>query len=179
MDFDDFVGAINGELVGKFVNLCSRTIGFVGKRFEGRLVARDPESGDLVARLRQRSADAVGLFAEFKHAAAMRLLVESADEANTYLQDRAPWALFKEDPAAAQAVCASAIDAAQAIFAALQPVMPRLAAELSAMIGVDLSAPRAWETELGETQLQPFARLADRVERSRLDELVEACRVPA
>ena len=40
LDFDDFVGAINGELVGKVVNLCSRTIGFVGKRFDGTIEAR-------------------------------------------------------------------------------------------------------------------------------------------
>ena len=177
LDFDDFVGAINGELVGKFVNLCSRTIGFVGKRFDGEIAQRDPEAGDLVERLRARSGKAVKRFAAFEHAQAMRLLIESADDANTYLQDRAPWALFKEDPAAAQAVCATAIDAAQVIFSALAPVMPELAAELGKMIGTDLSAPNAWAVELGARRLQPFARLADRVERGRLDELVDACRV--
>ncbi len=179
LDFDDFVGAINGELVGKFVNLCSRTIGFVGKRFDGEIAHRDPEAGDLVERLRARSGQAVERFAAFQHAHAMRLLIESADEANTYLQDRAPWALFKEDPAAAQAVCATAIDAAQVIFSALAPVMPELTSTLGKMIGTDLSAPNAWAVELGARRLQPFARLADRVERGRLDELVDACRVSA
>ncbi len=179
LDFDDFVGAINGELVGKIVNLCSRTIGFVGKRFDGHIAERDPEAGQLIAQLRQRSGKAVQCFADFRHAQAMRLLIESADEANTYLQDRAPWALYKVDPQAAQAVCATAIDAAQVIFAALSPVMPELVGKLSEMLGLDLAQPGAWETELGERQLQSFVRLADRVERGRLDELVEACRVPA
>ena len=177
LDFDDFVGAINGELVGKVVNLCSRTIGFVGKRFDGAIDARDPAAGDLVERLRARSQQAVEHFAGFRHAQAMRLLIESADEANTYLQDRAPWALFKEDPSAAQAVCATAIDAAQVLFAALSPVMPDLAARLSRMIGLDLAQPGSWHVELGARQLQPFERLANRVERRQLDELVEACRV--
>ena len=179
LDFDDFVGAINGELVGKFVNLCSRTIGFVGKRFDGHIAERDDAAGDLVSRLRARSAQAVQSFAEFRHAQAMRLLIESADEANTYLQDRAPWALFKQDPKAAQAVCATAIDAAQAIFAALSPVMPKLAEQLSLMLNFDLAQPGSWDQELGTQQLEPFVRLADRVERGRLDELVDACRVPA
>jgi methionyl-tRNA synthetase len=176
LDFDDFVGAINGELVGKFVNLCSRTIGFVGKRFAGELAERDEVAGDMVEKLRARSAEAMQLFADFKHAQAMRLLIQSADEANTYLQDRAPWALFKENPAEAQKVCASAIDAAQAIFAGLQPVLPQLCAELSAMLGLDLSAEKSWDIDLGATKINAFARLADRVERSRLDELVEACK---
>jgi hypothetical protein len=42
-----------------------------------------------------------------------------------------------------------------------------------------LSAPNAWTVELGARRLEPFARLADRVERGRLDELVDACRVSA
>jgi methionyl-tRNA synthetase len=34
---DDFVARVNSDLVGKYVNIASRTAGFVAKRFGGRL----------------------------------------------------------------------------------------------------------------------------------------------
>ena len=95
------------------------------------------------------------------------------------MQERAPWALFKEDPESAQRVCATAIDAAQVIFSALQPVMPDLVRRLGGILGVDFRQPAVWDHELGDAQLNPFERLADRVERTRLDELVAACVQPA
>ena len=41
---DDFIARINSDLVGKYVNIASRTAGFISKQFGGKLCAGPLES---------------------------------------------------------------------------------------------------------------------------------------
>ncbi len=36
---EDFIARVNADLVGKYVNIASRSAGFIGKRFDGHLSA--------------------------------------------------------------------------------------------------------------------------------------------
>ena len=58
MDFnpEDFVARVNSDLVGKYVNIASRTAGFVSKRFGGRLARARSCGGRADARLSERRA---------------------------------------------------------------------------------------------------------------------------
>ena len=129
-------------------------------------------AGDLVERLRSQR-QAVERFAAFQHSHAMS--AHRIRRRGEHLFTRScPVALFKEDPAAAQAVCGPPSMPLRSSFSAL---LRDARTHLRAWerIGADLSAPNAWTVDLGARRLQPFAR-SDR-ERSRLDELVDACRV--
>ena len=53
---DDFIARVNSDLVGKYVNIASRTAGFITKRFGGRLAGLDPAARELTARLPERGA---------------------------------------------------------------------------------------------------------------------------
>jgi methionyl-tRNA synthetase len=41
LNFDDMIARVNADLVGKYINLASRSAGFITKRFDGRLGAID------------------------------------------------------------------------------------------------------------------------------------------
>ncbi|HBJ26402.1 MAG TPA: methionine--tRNA ligase, partial [Cobetia sp.] len=76
--------------------IASRCAGFVKKFGDGKLSATCAEP-ELVERF---IAAGEGIAADFEareFARAMRKVMELADEANTYIADKAPWAMAKED----------------------------------------------------------------------------------
>jgi methionyl-tRNA synthetase len=169
LDFqvDEFVGKVNSDLVGRFVNLASRCARFVATT---GLSARYPDDGGLFARA-AAAAEAIGAAyeaCEFREA--MRLAMTLADAANEYVEQRAPWTLRK-DPARAgelQDVCTVALNLFHQLAVYLQPVLPRLAAHAGALLG---SACDRWELAqqpLVGRPVQPFAHLLGRVEPAKV-----------
>ncbi len=106
LNLGDFIARVNADLVGKFVNLASRCAGFISKRFDGRLADRLPDAAQydrFVAAL----APIREAYERNDPAAAVRLTMTLADEANRYIDDQKPWVIAKQDGADAQlqAVC--------------------------------------------------------------------------
>src|SRR5690242_3514792 len=98
LDLKAFEERVNSHLVGKWVNIASRTAGFVQKLFGGRLADALPEAersryDAAVARL----AGCTALFEARDYAAVARLTIEIADEANGYVAEKAPWLLAKDE----------------------------------------------------------------------------------
>ena len=44
LNLDDFLSRVNSDLVGKFINIASRTSGFIHKYFEGKLFLDDSKT---------------------------------------------------------------------------------------------------------------------------------------
>ncbi|MDD3651766.1 MAG: hypothetical protein PHC73_09815, partial [Immundisolibacter sp.] len=88
-----------------------------------------------------------------------------ADRANEYIAAAAPWTLVK-DPAHlpdAHGVCTQALNLFRLLMVYLKPVLPRLAADVEALLG----APLAWATRrrplLGHP-VAPYKALLTRVD---------------
>src|SRR5262249_24446503 len=98
LDLKAFEERVNSHLVGKWVNIVSRTAGFVQKFFGGKLAGALPDAAraryDAAAK---RLASCAALFEARDYAAATRLIVEVADEANGYVAEKAPWVLAKDE----------------------------------------------------------------------------------
>src|SRR5690606_6596409 len=92
-DFDlnltDFAQRVNTDLVGKVVNIASRTGNFV-KKFGGTLSAQ--LDNPLLVREAQEAAPRIAEFYEQREfGKAMREIMALADHANGYIADKAPW----------------------------------------------------------------------------------------
>ncbi|KAG0938963.1 hypothetical protein G6F31_015369 [Rhizopus arrhizus] len=89
LNLGDFIARVNADLVGKFVNLASRCAGFISKRFDGQLAAQLPDAAQY-----QRFVDGLAPIREAYErndpAAAIRLTMTLADEANRYIDDVKP-----------------------------------------------------------------------------------------
>jgi methionyl-tRNA synthetase len=143
LDFqvDEFVGKVNSDLVGRVVNLASRSARFVEAT---GLSAAYPDDGGLFARA-AAAADAIAAAYEAcEYREAMRLVMTLADAANEYVERKAPWTI-KKDPARAaelQDVCTVVLNLFRQIAVYLQPVLPGLAAKAGALLG---SPCDAWD----------------------------------
>lgn len=176
LNLDDFVQRVNADLVGKVVQIASRTANFV-TRLGGRLGSRlDDEA--LVADVRKAAERIAELYEQREFGRAMREIVTLADRANQYVQERAPWTLSRE-PGREQevlAVCATALNVFRLLVLYLKPVLPRFAARAEEFLNI---APLRWQdvdVTLLDHAIGAFTPLLQRVEPEKVQALLDASR---
>jgi hypothetical protein len=126
LNLGDFTNRVNSDLVGKLVNIASRTASFISKRFDGRLGAELPDSpllGGLLA-----AGDSIAEAYEKRELSrAMREVMALADRANQYIDEQAPWVMAKQPGREAELhrVCTLGLNLYRVLIGYLAPVLPR------------------------------------------------------
>ena len=177
LNLSDFVARVNSDLVGKFANLASRCAGFVDKRFDGQLAAALPEPA-MYARFVEQLQPIAAAYARNEAAAALRLTMALADEANRYIDEHKPWVLAKMTDESAEAelhaVCTQALNLFRVLNTALKPVLPRVSAEAEAF----LAAPTVHWTDVREPllghRIASYAPLFTRIDPKLIEKMTEA-----
>ncbi len=175
LNLEDFVLRVNSDLVGKVVNLASRTAGFVRKRFDGHLTAAYPDDGGLHDRFIRTGAEIADLYEKREFAKAMRTIMALADAANRYVEEKAPWNLAKQGrDEALQVACTVALNLFRILMTYLQPVLPAMAERARTFLDLP-----AWNWEgcrepLHGKQIKKFKHLMARVEKKQVEALIHA-----
>jgi methionyl-tRNA synthetase len=181
---EDFVARVNSDLVGKFVNIASRCMPFVTKRFGGRLrgvALKKASAADVASTVRAAAAEIAALYETREFGRAIRRVMELADEVNRFVDAEKPWELAKRADGGQRlhVVCSEAIEAFRFLAILLAPVLPRTAEQCARLLGVPPFAWRDLERTLGEDHaIQPFQHLITRVEERQLDALFDVAAVP-
>jgi methionyl-tRNA synthetase len=173
LNLDDFIQRVNSDLVGKVVNIASRTAKFINNA-GGTLstIIADPD-------LWQRFVDAGETIAAHYEARdfskAMREIMALADAANEYIAAQEPWKLAKQagQEQHTQDVCTLGINMFRALLTYLKPVLPVLTAKAEEFLGETLS----WQAPIsfrGGDQIHAFSPLLTRVEKDKVDAMLDA-----
>ncbi len=174
LNLDDFVQKINADLVGKWVNIASRCVGFIHKLGGGRLSATlaDPA-------LFQRQAEAAGSVAEaFEQRdfnRACRRIMALADEANRYIDEHKPWQMARE-PGREQEVldvCTMGINLFRQLTVLLKPVVPATVEKAEAFLGGHVLQWQDVNRPLLNCAIRKFKPLMFRVDPERVAAMVE------
>ncbi len=175
LNFDDFLARVNSDLLGKYVNIASRTAGFISTHFSGRLAEELTAEDHTLLRALQQAAPAIErCYEDRRFGEALRLIMDLADLANAYINEQQPWARIKDSAAHArvQQSCTTAINAFRLLTLYLKPVLPRLAAAVEDFLNVPAMQ---WcdvdELLLGGT-IKPYSHLAKRVEKGQIEALL-------
>jgi methionyl-tRNA synthetase len=175
LNLEDFVARVNSDLVGKYINIASRTAGFINKRFEGQL---NPSANNAVVAEIKASADAIAeSYAEREYGKALREIMRLADVANGFVAEKAPWVLAKQEgqDAVLQEVCSDALEMFRLLTLYLKPVLPKLAGEIEQFLNI---APLSWNavaTSLSpQHHINAYEHLITRVEGKQIEAMTEA-----
>jgi methionyl-tRNA synthetase len=163
LDGEELAAKVNSDLVGKVVNLASRTARFV--KAVG-LSAAYPEDGGLfeaAAAEGDRIADA---YDHADIARAMRLVMALADKANAYVEQAEPWKLKKQPGREqdVQDVCTVALNLFRQIAIYLAPVLPRLQAQTAELLGRPIASWQESKTPLTGTPVAKFTPMLQRLD---------------
>ena len=174
LDFADFMQKVNSDMVGKVVNIASRSAGFIYKKYDGMLseTCAEPELLNDIVRTGEEIATA---YENREFSRAMRLIMQCADKANEYIDSKKPWAMAKEEGTEqeVQDVCTVAINIFRQLMVYLAPVLPELTDNAKAFLNIDdLSFASRHELLLGH-EINKFKPLMQRIEQSQIDAMIE------
>ena len=175
LNFDDFSQRVNSDLVGKVVNIASRCSGFLKKRFDNTLSPNCAEP-DLFQDFIAANANISDFYEQREFGKAMREIMSLADKANQYIDEKKPWVIAKQDSADAELhdVCSMGLNLFRILVAYLKPVLPVLAKETEHFLRLE---PQGWPDSMQpllQHQIESFKPLMTRVEKSKIDDMVEA-----
>lgn len=173
LNLQDFIQRVNSDVVGKVVNIASRTASFISKKFDGQLASSVSEaemiqsfidSGDIIAQH----------FESREYGKAIREVMRLADVANEYIAVQAPWVLAKDDATLpkVQDVCTVALNLFSILATYLKPVMPNMVADAETFLGKELTWDNRSELLFGRT-VNTFKPLMGRIEQTQIDAMIE------
>jgi methionyl-tRNA synthetase len=176
LNLSDFVARVNSDLIGKYINIASRSAGFLVKRFGG-VVVDDAMQHPLLISIRAANAKIAELYEGREYAKAVRTIMELADQVNAFVDENKPWDIAKDPERAAdlQAICSVTLEAFRCLSLYLKPVLPQVAAGVERFLCL---APMTWadiNIPLSSQQpIQPYTHLMSRVEPTQIDALLAA-----
>ena len=175
LNLEDFAARVNSNLVGKYINIASRSAGFLKNRFDGQLSAELDDAGAaLLATIQARQDQIAELYDNRQFSEAMREIMALADIANEYVDETKPWILAKE-PDKEQAlhqVCTTLINAFRLLTLYLKPVLPQLGIQVEAFLRIE---PLQWDdaaTLLLGQEISTYEHLMTRIEPKQLEALL-------
>lgn len=173
LDLDGFPQKVNSDVIGKVVNLASRTARFV----QGSgLSASYPEDEGLFAAAAAAGDDIAQAYENFDYARAMRQIMALADRANEYVDRKQPWALKKQPgkEAEVQQVCTVCLNLYRQLMVYLAPVLPRLALKSSELLRAPIERWSDAQVPLVAQAIGPFKPLMQRVDPAGVAAVVAA-----
>jgi methionyl-tRNA synthetase len=177
LNFDDLVKKVDSDLVGKVVNLASRTAGFV--KATG-LAESYPDDNGLFEEGARAGAAIAAAYDAGDFSRAMRLVMAVADRANKYIDDRKPWELRK-DPAAAgtvRDVCTVGLNLFRQLVVYLSPVLPGLAQQTGELLGEPIVRWGQSQERLVGVRVTRFQHLMQRVDPQKIAAMIAASTEP-
>ena len=189
---EDFMARVNSDLIGKFVNIASRTARLLVEHCDGQLLSRsqlddysgtfDPAAREIFTTFSNAAPTLAQMYEAREFGKAIRDIMALADAANAYVNDAAPWSIAKSKAVAndwnetgrvqLRRVCSAGLHMFFDLAVLLKPVLPKLAHAVEKWIDVQ---PLRWSLPAlgyGDAPSVPaFAHLMSRVEEKQLDEL--------
>ncbi|MGE5027698.1 MAG: methionine--tRNA ligase [Betaproteobacteria bacterium] len=174
LSLEDFTARVNSDLIGKYVNIASRSAGFITKRFSGKLCGLAHNA--FVAELQGSAAEIARLYGEREYGKAIREVMRLTDLANQYVDDNKPWELAKQEGMEARLheVCTVSLNLFRLLTLYLKPVLPKLAADVEAFLNI---RPLQWNDSqalLPATHtINPYQHLMTRIDPKQVEAMIE------
>ena len=171
LNLEDFVQRINSDVVGKVVNIASRTATFIHKHFNNQLSTLHSE------KLYEHWVDQGDVIAAHYEARdfnrAVRTIMELADTVNQYINDMKPWQRIKEeqDLNITQAICTTALNGFRLLMVYLQPILPSMAESAETFLQTKLKDWHGSKIPLLNHTIGVFIPLAQRIDKQAVNDL--------
>ena len=177
LNLEDFVQRVNSDLVGKVVNIASRSAGFISKKFNGKLstAVSEPELLNAFASEQHTIAEH---YENREFGKAIKAIMALADQANQYIADKEPWVLAKQEGSEQQVqdICSTGLNMFRMLMIYLKPVLPMMTENAANFLNDDLS----WSglnTPLVSHGIEKFKPLMTRIEASQIEAMLEESKV--
>ena len=176
LNLTEFANKVNSDLVGKVVNLASRTARFIETV---GLAPAYPHDGGLFASAAAAGEKIAQAYEQVDYARAMRMIMEIADQANAFVENTAPWTL-KKDPTQQirlQEVCTIVLNLFRQLCVYLAPVLPKLADQCGQLLQSPIQHWSDSQTPLVNSPISKFEHLLQRLLPEKVQAMIDESKV--
>ena len=175
LNLEDFKQRVNSDLVGKVVNIASRSASFVVKKFDKELSNNCCEQ-ELYDEFVAASSGIAGHYEDRNFGQAMRSIMKLADKANQYIDDKKPWQLAKEEGKMQEVheITSLAINFFRVLMTYLKPVLPEMAEKSEVFLNIDSLNWNDIKSPLLGHQINKFKPLMMRIEDEQIEAMIES-----
>ena len=167
----DFQKKVNTDLVGKFINIASRSQGFL-KEFNNVLSSEIDEN--LLSEFSAKQKEILNLYLERKYSKAIKEIMTLADIANQYIDSNKPWILNK-DPAnknKVHSIASTAINLFRILNLYLEPVIPETSEKIKKYLKCSDNVSEV-SNYMKDWEINSFKPLITRIEDNEITTLME------
>ena len=158
LNFEDYVQRINSDLVGKYLNIASRSASFLKKNKNILSANVDDKVLDNFILMKDQ---VIKLYESKQYSKLIRLIMDLADEINKYINEETPW---KKDHDEAVEISSTAINAFFIISVYLNPVIPNITQKAFEFLNVEkISFDDVEKTKIKE--INTYKPLLNRLEK--------------
>ncbi|MCS5634003.1 MAG: methionine--tRNA ligase [Candidatus Marinimicrobia bacterium] len=178
LNLQDFKKRVNSDLVGKVINIASRSASFVVKKYDKELSANCIEKS-LYDEFVEAGTDIARHYEARNFSHAMRLIMKLADKANQYIDEKKPWHLAKIEGNEKEVheITSLAINLFKVLMTYLKPVLPEMAIRSEEFLNVDSLKWADIQHPLINHKINKFKPLMTRIEDDQIDQMVESSKV--
>jgi methionyl-tRNA synthetase len=175
LNLQDFKKRVNSDLVGKVINIASRSASFVVKKYDKQLSVNCIEKS-LYNEFVEAGSDIAKHYEERNFSHAMRLIMKLADKANQYIDEKKPWQLAKIEGKEKEVheITSLAINLFKVLMTYLKPVLPEMARRSEEFLNVDSLNWSDIEYPLTNHKINKFKPLMTRIEDDQIEQMVES-----
>ncbi len=172
LNLEDFTARVNSDLVGKFVNIASRSASFIHKKFAGQLAAEIMNPA-LLQTFTAKATEIADLYETLHYSKLIREIMQLADLANQFVDQHQPWALAKDETRLpeVQLICTQALNLFRILLIYLKPVLPALATQAEAFLNSGELNWNSLDEILINHQIQAFTPLITRLDPELVKQL--------
>ncbi|QWE19115.1 methionine--tRNA ligase [Polynucleobacter corsicus] len=176
LNLQDFVARVNSDLLGKYINIASRSAGFLVKRFGG-VVSDTAMNTPLLNEITSASEKIAEFYEAREYAKALRTIMELADKVNAFVDENKPWEIAKdpERESVLQGICSVTLEAFRLLSLYLKPVLPQVTAGVEDFLSVPAMTWNDVKTPLSsQNPIKAYKHLMTRVEAPQIEALLAA-----
>ena len=134
LNFDDYVQRINSDLVGKYLNIASRSASFLKKN---KNVISEDINHNVLKNFVEKKNIIIDLYDSKQYSKLVRIVMDLADGINKYINEETPW---KKDNQEAVTIASTAINAFKILSIYLHPIIPNITKEAFKFLNIDSSS---------------------------------------
>ena len=172
LNYDDFQKKVNSDLVGKFVNIASRSAGFLKKNDNHIGNSIDYE---FYENFISSKNEITILFADLEYSKAIKEIMKLADSANAYVDEKKPWILARDKKNSEEVIkiASTTINLFRVINTYLKIVIPETCSKGESFLNEIIGSIDDIDTPLTNHKLASFSPILNRLEDEKLEALIQ------
>jgi len=140
LNLEDFSVKVNSDLVGKFINIPSRTSGFISKYFENKLVPikniEDKKARELILGITEMKDLVLEHYELRLFSKLIKLLMTQVEALNEFVSHKEPWVLAKNEDqhkvnSELHQICSTCLHSFRLVSIFLTPIIPELTSKIA------------------------------------------------